>query len=116
MASMDLKEFVSQTLIQICEGVTTAKDAVQEAGGVINPSLATIPKETLHVGSGIIAEVVEFDVAVTVSKGTGTKGGIGIFVAPLALGSQGESKAATESISRIKFKVSIVLPSSEPHS
>ena len=59
---------------------------------------------------------VEFDVAVTASTGTATKGGIGIMVGAIGLGSQGKSEAQDSSISRIKFLVPMVLPMEDaPH-
>ena len=53
---------------------------------------------------------IEFDVAVTTTEGTETKGGIGVFVVAVGLGSQGKSDATNSSSSRIKFSVPIFLP------
>jgi small neutral amino acid transporter SnatA (MarC family) len=53
---------------------------------------------------------VKFDVAVTVGEGTGTKGGIAVFVGAIGLGSQGESKTSQSSVSSIQFEVPISLP------
>lgn len=54
--------------------------------------------------------MVEFDVALTVTEGTGTKGGIGVFVGAINLGSAGESKNENVSISHVRFRVPLQLP------
>ena len=56
---------------------------------------------------------VEFDIAVTAVDGKETKGGIGIVVGAIGLGSQGRSEERNTSISRIKFKVPIAFPNSK---
>jgi hypothetical protein len=53
---MDQKDFVSQSLTQIVEGV----------------------REARQLAGKWVAQVVHFDVALTVTSGIGTKGGIGI--------------------------------------
>ena len=55
-------------------------------------------------------ETIEFDVAVTVTEGTQTKGGIGVFMGAVGLGSQGQSSNQNASVTRIKFSVPLVLP------
>ncbi len=86
---MDQKDFVSQSLTQIVEGV----------------------REARQLAGKWVAQVVHFDVALTVTSGIGTKGGIGIAAGIVGLGSTGESKAENTAVSRVKFAVPIVLPS-----
>ena len=64
---MDLKSFVSQTLIQIVEGVNEAGSAVKDTGAIVNPSFSgafkNLPKTgSYHIGMGELADCVEFDV------------------------------------------------------
>jgi hypothetical protein len=113
---MNLKQFVKEALIELVEGVTEAQSSVGH--DAVNP----MPRHDTKVnnlqsqgytpaaGGGLIQQV-EFDVALTTSKATETKGGIGLFVAGIGLGSQGQSDSANTSISRIKFKVPVRLPS-----
>jgi hypothetical protein len=54
--------------------------------------------------------MVEFDVAVTASSATGTKGGVGVVAGILALGAQGQSNQENKALSRLKFSVPISLP------
>jgi hypothetical protein len=108
---MELKNFVSATLREIIEGVAEARAVVKN----IDPNAAINPM----LGSGTGAtytpiQNVEFDVAVTATSATGTKGGIGIMVGPVALGSQGKSDRSNQLASRIKFVVPITLPQDTP--
>jgi hypothetical protein len=66
-------------------------------------------------GQGLTDDVrlnqeVQFDVAVTTQSGTETKGGIGVFVGPITLGSAGKSDQSTDSTNRINFSVPVYLP------
>jgi hypothetical protein len=57
-----------------------------------------------------VVQEIEFDVAVHATEGTETKGGIGIMVGAIGLGSQGKSQAGNASESRIRFTIPMVLP------
>ena len=108
---MDLKEFVSQTLTQIMDGVREAQTATTH-GGIVSPALRHFGKLTdiAQTDVGDYTQMVEFDVALTVEQGTGTKGGIGLVVGPVTLGSTGQSSAQNSSVNRVKFRVPVVLP------
>lgn len=112
---MELKSFVTQALCDVVQGVLDAQTSLGENGKYINPQLATeqgpLEKQGQQVSIyGQRVQQVEFDVAVTATEGTGTKGGIGVVAGMLALGSQGQSSAEQSNASRIKFSVSICLP------
>jgi len=113
---MELKDFVSEALTQIVEGVHEAKDKVKDKGAEINPRLmGGIDYVAKHGGgletsNGNIAQIIEFDVAVTIVEGKGTKGGIGIVAGAINLGSSGQSSTENSSISKIKFNVPLALP------
>ena len=116
---MELKDFVETSLQQICDGIKAAQDKIE--GGAINPS-GFNPVYSTETGAAcnlvydnqnrkITLESVEFDVAVTVTEGKETKGGIGVFAGAVSLGSQGKSDSANKSLSRLKFSVPIIFPS-----
>lgn len=98
---MKLQDFVSETLIEIVNGVKQAQVAVKGSKAEINPSR---PIE------GVKERPIEFDVAVTTIEGTETKGGVGIFVGPVGIGTQGRSDSSSSSVSRIKFSVPVKYP------
>lgn len=112
---MDLKDFIAETLQQIVQGVKTAQTAVQEHGAEINPNLIGDYKEhakhgLLLSGTGKVAQIVEFDIALSVKEGTGTRGGIGILAGAINLGSSGQSSEENSSQNRVKFRVPLSLP------
>ena len=98
---MELQNFIEETLKQIVSGVRGAQESAFELGAKINP----------RGGSVVEMRNVHFDVAVSTSEGTETKGGISVFVGPVgSVGSQDQSDVASSSISRIKFSVPVKLP------
>jgi hypothetical protein len=107
---MKLEEFVSETFRSIIDGVRSAQRHAKDVGAEVAPRGATSALRSYRDGVDEPIQLVEFDVAVTSSEGAETKGGVGVFLAPLALGSQGRSEAQNVSVSRIKFAVAIVLP------
>lgn len=115
---MDLKEFVGQALADIVQGVLDAKTSLGENGKFINPKLST-PQGALEKQGKLVAmggqlvQTVEFDVAVTATEAKGTKGGIGVVVGTIVLGSHGQSSAESSAFSRIKFSVPVTLPYAE---
>lgn len=111
---MELKEFLEQTLVQIVEGVVGAQEKVKQHGGQVVPHF-TVPssdgaKLGLVAAGGNIAQLVQFDVALTTVEGTGSKGGIGVFVGAVNLGSAGQSKSEQTALSHVKFCVPLRLP------
>ena len=115
---MQLKDFVAQTLIQISEGVAEAQDKTSNGVGIVNPKIKRVFVNSQSGGtnlalgwteSGDLVNMVSFDVAVTATDGTGTKGGIGIVIGAVALGSQGQSENRNEAVSRVQFKVPFAL-------
>lgn len=116
---MDLKEFVSQSLQQIIEGVVLAQTAVHGTGARINPPMSSPAADLakngmVHTLPSGVATMVDFDVAVTVVEGTGTRAGIGVLGGIVSLGASGESNNQNQSVSRIKFRVPMGLPDSKP--
>jgi hypothetical protein len=113
---MDLKEFVCETLSQLVDDVMEAQARTKDKKAMINPRLiadSTTGKIGLfhtNSGTGAPAQMVSFDVALTAMEGTGTKGGIGVVAGILTLGSIGQSKEESSSISRVKFSVPVSLP------
>lgn len=117
---MELHDFVSETLKEIITGVSEAQESAKEKHAAINPSgtwpflsANSVPDDRLMLNEkglqGLVQEV-EFNVAVTTAEGASKKGGIGVFVGPVAAGAQGRSESTSSSVSRIRFKVPILLP------
>jgi len=113
---MNLKEFVAETLVQLVDGVIEAQARTKDQKAMINPRLladSTTGKIGLfhtNSGTGVPAQMITFDVALTATEGTGTKGGIAVIAGILTLGSTGQSKEESSSVSRVKFSVPVSLP------
>lgn len=58
--------------------------------------------------------MIKFDVAVTVAEGSETKGGAGLAVEPVDLGSTGQSTNQNSAINRIQFDIPISYPDGTP--
>ncbi|MBW4048724.1 MAG: hypothetical protein HIU89_12580 [Proteobacteria bacterium] len=112
---MELQEFIKQSLVQIVNGMAEAQQEVAAKGASVNPSGLKLKDDQVKGHSvsndGNVTQHIEFDVAVTTTEGTGTKGGIGVVMGVLALGSQGQSSASSQAISRLKFTIPMLLPS-----
>jgi len=109
---MELKDFVSETLKQIIDGVTAAQEYAQGMGARVAPSMDRIgpsSKHTVEHGSGAAIQDVDFDVVVTTSEAGGKEGSLGIFVGPVGLGAKGKSESASSAESRIKFSIPLML-------
>ena len=122
---MELQQFITESLNQILKGIAEARRANNYDRIQINPSLPhyldrnhenwvadlqKLPSDILLTPSGEIVVMVHFDVAVTATEGTGSKGGIGVFVGAGGLGSQGQSDKSSTSATKLQFKVPVVLP------
>jgi hypothetical protein len=100
-SSMELQDFIAETLKQIISGVRRAQESAIELGAKINP----------RGGAMVEMRNVHFDVAVSTSEGTDTKGGIVVLVGPVgSVGSEDQSDVASSARSRIKFSVPLKLP------
>ncbi|MEK7996682.1 MAG: hypothetical protein AAB403_23000 [Planctomycetota bacterium] len=120
---MQLNEFISETLTQIARGIEQATKNLSDSNAVVSPSAirSTGEAKQKHYGywspsmdpEGFerIVETIDFDVAVTATQETGTKGGIGVVAGVFALGSQGKTDTLRENVSRIQFRIPMVLPS-----
>lgn len=113
---MELKDFVTATLTQIVEGVFAAQAVAHQHDARVGSMTSGISTAASSASLGMIfsegsyVQIVEFDVALTVTDGTGTRGGIGVLGGFVNLGSAGESKAETTAASRVKFTVPVRLP------
>jgi hypothetical protein len=113
---MDLKEFVSETLLSIIEAVTDSQKKAEELGAYINP--AGLMRTTSNVTSNAVwdnstnnyAQSISFDVAVTAEdKGSG---GARIRVFSGILGGElgGVKESKNSLVSRVQFSVPVLFP------
>ena len=114
---MDLKEFVSETLLSIIAGVNEAQEKAKDHGAHVNPGGLT--RNTKNIADNSIwdnstnnyAQQVSFDVAVTAEDSA--KGGAKVKVLSGILGGDigGEKGNKNVIASRVQFMVPVLLPS-----
>lgn len=114
---VELKDFVSESLKQIIDGISSAQGFAEGKNASVNPAGIIHMKDNYYIVDrddpeiqSPIPQFIEFDVAVTVSEGTEAKAGIGVFAGAVGLGTQGKAEDANITVSRIKFSVPILLP------
>jgi hypothetical protein len=111
---MNLQDFVSETIMQIVSGVKAAQAVSAEHGSKVNPKLMSNYDYASQHGflwcDSEYAQIVQFDVALTATKESGAKGGIGLFVGAVSIGATKGSNSENTSVSRVKFSVPLVLP------
>lgn len=111
---MNLQDFVKTALVDIVAGVAAARAELKQHGSDAGsiPQYGDI-KGLRTDNNGKQIQIIEFDVALADSNSTDTKGGIGVLLGAVNLGSQGASHGEKTSTSRIKFSVPLVLPGGE---
>lgn len=111
---MELKDFVSQSILQIVDGIKLAQEE-NKTDARINPSGlrlgSKVEQENLYdFEHNTLLTKVEFDILVSAEESKGTKGGISILVGTVSLGTQGQSGKKDQSVNRLKFSVPVSLP------
>jgi len=114
---VELKQFISEALTAIVEGVVEAQTKAAPLGAFVNPggltrTTTSTPNATWDNTDNNLAQVVNFDVAVTVQNGTTTNAKIGVVSGLLNLGAGGQSDSNQTAVSRIQFSVPVLLPAS----
>lgn len=114
---MDLKDFVSETIVQISQGIMEAQEKTKELGAVINPPTKGPADGNLFTTVGNIDYVVQkidFDICVSVesSNSKESKGKLGVVTAFVGgkVEKGTEENSANQSVNRIKFSIPCLLP------
>jgi hypothetical protein len=116
---MDLKTFISTSIVSIVEGVKEAQEQSAQHGAHVNPGGLTRPSKNIADNSlwdhstNNFARMVSFDIAVTVEEGTATNARIGVVAGLLGATAGGASQNKELAVSRIKFEVPVLLPASQ---
>jgi hypothetical protein len=106
---VNLREFIASALTQIHHG---AKDAAEKVPGLCPPTVRSDRRpDSFHLrqspgGKPVSFQYVDFDIAVTASKVEGGKATLGV----VAFGAGIDTTTTNQQISRIKFKLPMVLP------
>lgn len=110
---MELKEFVSQSISQIFDGVREAQEKTISLGGSVSPKIIAPQRDNpaiLGINYQQPVILVDFDVSLNTIDTTSTKAGFGLFVAAFGGGAQTGDTKSNNSLSRLHFSVPVVLP------
>jgi len=115
---MNIKDFVSETLSQICQGIVDAQAKVEGTGACISPRMANEKPQNNISGEHTHINNVEFDIVVEVTESKDiTNGGIStsinIFQAvDISLGDKKkkDEMSLEKNVSRIKFDIPVCWP------
>lgn len=116
---MELKEFVTETICAIVEGVILAQERTKSLGATVNPgglmrTNKSISNDSLWDNSNNnIARIISFDVAVTVEAGAKAEAKIGVASGLLNFGTRGSVDSKEVGFSRVQFSVPLLLPAIE---
>lgn len=114
---MTIKDFIEETLVQIVQGVHAAQGRIEQSGASINRVGLKLHSDHVQVRrydvvSMEVEDSVTFDIALTTEAGKEAKGGIGVYLGAVGLGTQGQSNNKESAISRVQFTVPIIYPQS----
>jgi hypothetical protein len=116
---MELKEFITESLVQIADGISEANLKLKDSDACINPNAVQVYSTNAKAYGRVhkdfeaglpIVELVDFDVSVQAEAGTQTGGGVKITIATIGLGIDGKNTDSHSSDSRIRFKIPMVYP------
>ena len=104
---MDLKDFVSDVLTEIAEGIALAQEKSEGKYRISPTHVSQHPKTSDHMEyTNDALECVEFDIAITSKNIVNGKIETGVFV----VGGNVHGKNEQENISRVKFPVYVAWP------
>jgi len=115
---VQLRDFITETLVQIAQGIERANERLEGSSALVNPKNV----KTYTRGENLVmrlsedkehdrfADFIEFDVAAYAKEDAATKGTLGIVIGTIGLGTQGQSANSIGSESRIRFRIPMVMP------
>ncbi len=115
---MELKEFIKESLSQIIDAVKETQEKYKDTNVVICPDNIQEVKNGLYIldeneydnySSRSKVQNIDMDIAISVTEKEGNKSGLGI-AKIINAGISSENAQQNESISKIKFSIPIVLP------
>lgn len=120
--TMDLREFIKESLVQISRGITDANEELKDSEAIINPKgIRAHSTEAQSYGRiderftdrDSLVHLVNFDVALHAESGSETGGGLKLSIASIGANANTKSNDSEKSESRIKFEIPMKYPSSK---
>mgnify|MGYP001241895983 CR=1 FL=1 len=112
---MQLREFITEVLTQIVDGVRNAQEpnggAYVVAAGDGGHQYAAHSR--FAASSQLKSTIVDFDVATTAEDADKVGGGAGVRVLSIQFGAKGEVSSKDTTVSRVQFAIPLLLPESK---
>ena len=111
---MELEQFISETLVEIVNGVVKAQEITEKSGALINPANAKAAAGDIYdraAEKGYISRV-DFEVALTSAEGTEGKGGIGVMFCGIGIGGNEKTDTRNVSVTNVRFSIPVIFPKS----
>ena len=117
---MQLYEFITETLTQIVTGIDNANERLAESDAVVNPRHINYNENPEVRTYGWLSRepdklpavhLIDFDVSVTATEGKENKGGIGVSVGNIGLGTMRKNEQEQIAQNKIRFSIPLVMPS-----
>lgn len=117
---MELKEYVTQTLVQICQGVSDAMSECSQLGAIVNPSSyvdvegsSYIPKEGSFSRIGRRVQIIEIGAALTASEESSHGRGLGLSVSFFKGEAGKDSSSKVVNNNYVHFSVPVAMPATD---
>lgn len=116
---MELKEFISQTIREIAEGVQAASEQCSDLGVIVNPAVTLgengdffVPKENVkeHINVERRVQQIHMDVLVSVTETTTLDSQVKASIKVLGANVNGKSEGNTLNSNRVSFDIPVCLP------
>lgn len=112
---MELKDFISDAITQICEGVKDSQIKCDNVGARVSPP---IHNDRIVEGGDLIHwkyTNILFKVALQSNDNKCGKSGIGVLLANVTLGASKENVQSLSSVTSLEFSVPVALPLHSSH-
>jgi hypothetical protein len=108
---MTLGDFVTETIMQIADGVKNAQEKTKDAGCLVCPKKYTNNvQNTIKGYYGEYISLIDFTVVLQNTTDSENKAGVGVWLGGVAIGAKGENANRELTVTTVKFSVPVQLP------
>lgn len=121
MADINLKDFISDVITQITDGIIEAQKTNKEKGCIVNPSniqtLGTPDSITYRIGStgsndGTVS-ILNFDLVIDVKEKTDKSGGLKVGAAVVGIEGAAKKEISNSQNNKLNFSIPVLFPISD---
>tara|TARA_R110002096_G_scaffold235404_1_gene425706 strand:- start:140 stop:514 length:375 start_codon:yes stop_codon:yes gene_type:complete len=107
---MELKNFIKNVIVEICEGVCSAQEELKDTNAMINPSLINDKNQVDNKHGNRSVKDIAFNIGLSIENKEGSKGGLGIVTGLFSAGASAKTEENNKSITSVKFSVPLCMP------